>query len=86
MLKPHFSKEFKKEYKKLPLSLQKKFTKQLRFLLENFRHPSLKSRKMSGKNIYEARLDYRHRFIYTIICEEIWFIAIGPHDKGLGKK
>jgi hypothetical protein len=31
----------KKDYKQLPLSVQKKFKKQLRFLAQNLRHPSL---------------------------------------------
>jgi len=86
VLKPHFAEKFEKQYKKLPLPLQKKFTKQMKLLLQDFRHPSLKSRKMQGQEVYEARLDYHNRFIYKIWEDEIWFIAIGPHDEGLGRK
>lgn len=86
MLEPHFSEGFKKQYKKLPLQLQKKFTKQLKLLLQNYKYPSLRAKKMSGYNTYEARLDRHNRFVYMISNQEIWFIAIGPHDEGLGKK
>lgn len=71
---------------KLLKPLKKKFAKQLSFLLKNPYHPSLKSRKMEGKDLFEARLDYHNRFIFKIINGELWFYAIGSHDTGLGKK
>lgn len=86
LLTPVFSPKFKKQYKKLPLILQKKFTKQLKFLVENSRHPSLRIKKMEGTDFFEARLDYHNRFVYKIVVNEIRFYAIGPHDEGLGKK
>ena len=86
VLNPRFLPKFKKQYKKLHPTLKQKFTKQLTLLLENPRHPSLKARKMSGTEDYEARLDKHNRFIYTVVHDEIWFYAIGPHDEGLGKK
>lgn len=86
MLAPHFSQPFKKQYEKLPVQLQKKFTKQLKFLLEDFRHSSLRARKMGGEEKYEARLDQHNRFTYQIVETEVWFLTIGPHDEGLGKK
>lgn len=85
-LKPQFSLKFKKQFEKLHPVLKKKFTKQINLLSRNPRHPSLKARKMGGVETYEARLDKHNRFTYTIISDEIWFLSIGPHDEGLGKK
>lgn len=86
MRKPQFSKVFKKQYKRLPNNLQKKFLKQLKYLLENPNHPSLRSKKMQGREVYEGRVDYHYRFTFQIDKEEIWLLNIGAHDAGLGKK
>ncbi len=86
MYKPYFSENFKKQFSKLPSYLQKKFLKQLKLILTDFHHPSLRSRKMAGTERFEARLDYHQRFTYRISDDEIWFLSIGPHDEGLGKK
>ena len=81
-----FLPKFQKQYKKLHPALRQKFEKQLTLLLKDSRHPSLKARKMSGTEDYEARLDKHNRFVYGITNEEIQFYSIGPHDEGLGKK
>ena len=86
MLQPVLTKDFKKQYRKLPKSTRQKFQKQLRFLLKDFRHPSLRSRKMEGLERFEARIDRRYRFTYMVVGEEVWLLSIGLHDKGLGKK
>ena len=84
-LKPRFSPKFQKRFKKLHPLLKKKFEKQLKLLLENPSHPSLRIRKMQGFDLFEARLDYHNRFIFKIADDEIWFYSIGTHDEGLGK-
>lgn len=86
MFEPHFSENFKKRYKKLPKEVQIKFRKQLKFLISDYRHPSLHAQKKSGEDLYEARVDYHYRFLYSVAESEIWFLTIGPHDEGLGKK
>jgi len=86
LLKPVFTLSFKKQYKKLPSKIQAKFTKQLEFLLSNYRHSSLAAKKMSGLNKYEARIDIHYRFTFEIEEREITFRTIGQHDKGLGKR
>lgn len=82
----HYSENFKEQFKRLPAPLQKKFLKQLKFLLKDFRHPSLRARKMAGFDRFEARIDKGNRFTYTVVGQEVWFLTIGPHDEGLGKK
>ena len=74
------------EYKKLPLNIQKKTDKQIALLLSNYRHPSLRTRKMGGSGLFEARIDIHYRFSFQIAGEEIFILTIGPHDVGLGEK
>lgn len=86
MLRPVLSKDFKKQYQKVSKISRQKFQKQLNFLLKNYHHPSLRSRKMVGLNRFEARIDRQYRFTFTIVGKEIWLLSIGPHDRGLGKR
>lgn len=72
-------------YKKLPLKIQKKTDKQFALLLSNYRHPSLRTRKMGGE-IFEARIDIHYRFTFQVEKENIHVLVVGPHDVGLGKK
>ena len=77
---------FKKSYQKLSSVIQKKFEKQLKFLVENPQYPSLRARKKSGEEVYEARIDRHYRFTYQIGGKTLTLFTIGPHDEGLGKK
>lgn len=85
-IKPVFTPEFKKRYKRLSSAIQRKFAKQLKLLLGNYRHPSLRAKKMAGVNRFEARIDRNYRFTFEIENGEIVLRTIGPHDEGLGKK
>lgn len=73
-------------YQKLPLNIQKKADKQFTFLLTNYRHPSLRTRKMGVASIFEARIDLHYRFTFQIETKDIYILTVGPHDVGLGKK
>ena len=75
-----------KQIEKLPKEIVKKFYKQALYLLDNPRHPSLRSRKMSGLDRYEARIDKSYRFTYEIERDFVILLSVGPHDAGLGKK
>ena len=81
-----FSKKAEKTYKKLPKAIKIKADKQLILLIKNFKHPSLHAKKLQGTIMYEARIDYHYRLIYTIEKIGIRIHALGPHDEGLGKK
>jgi mRNA interferase RelE/StbE len=85
-LTPVFRDSFKRRYKKLPVKIQEKFLKQLGYLTKDYRHPSLRTRKMSNSGIFEARLDFHNRFTFEVSEDEIILRTIGPHDEGLGKK
>lgn len=86
LLEPEFTKKFKKQFKDLPKSLQKRFNQKLPLLLSNPQHPSFRARKMSGIDRFEARLTKHYRFTYAVVGNECWLLTIGPHDEGLGKK
>ena len=84
-MKIHLTKQAESSYRKLPLQIQKKVDKQLALLLSNYRHPSLRARKMGSTGHFEARVDRRYRFTFLVEEEDIYIITVGPHDEGLGK-
>lgn len=81
-----FTNKAEKQFKKLPQTLKNKARKQFHFLLDNYHHPSLHTRKMSGVPYFEARIDRQNRFTFTATEKDILILSIGPHDEGLGKK
>lgn len=80
-----FTRQAERLYKKLPVQIQKKADKQFTNLLPNYRHPSLRTRKMPGTDRFEARIDIHYCFAFITDEENIVILTIGPHDKGLGK-
>ena len=81
-----FSPQAKKQLHKLPLSLRKTLYKQLTLLEMNPRHPSLRTKRLSGYPYFEVRITRGYRFVFDRVQDAIWIIALGPHDEGLGKK
>ncbi|MBI4839431.1 MAG: hypothetical protein HY806_09910 [Nitrospirae bacterium] len=78
------TKAFDKLFLKLPVHLQKKTEKAIRLLVQDFYHPSLHTKKMSGKEeIWEARVDYHYRFTFTVYEETIILRVVGNHDEVL---
>lgn len=75
-----------KQIKKLPDYIKKKVAKQFALLSRDLDHPSLRTKRMSGTSMYEARIDYHYRFTFIIREDEIFIISIGMHDIGLGEK
>ena len=72
-----FPEEFKKTYKKLPLRIQKKFAKQLRFLVANPKHPSLRTHKLNGD--WEFYIDIHYRCFFQPEINKYIFLNIGSH-------
>lgn len=81
-----FSKKAENNYKKLPLKIKLKADKQFLYLLKDYRHPSLRAKKMGGRDIFEARIDIHYRFTFRVAEDEVYILTIGPHDEGLGRK
>lgn len=66
----------------LPVGIQTKFWKQVSFLLQNLRHPSLRAKKYSeSENIWQARVDQNYRFYFRIQKDLYVLLDIRPHPK-----
>ena len=86
-MKVVFTDKFKQQFKRLPKHIQKKSNKQFLLLSQDFRHPSIRAKKVEGfSDVWEGRIDRFYRFVFTIEDEIINVIRIGPHDEALGKK
>ena len=73
--------QFKKNYQKLPQRIQRLTDEKLGFLLENFRHPSLRVKKYKGeKGVWEARITRNYRFTFHIKGDTYVLRKIGTHD------
>lgn len=77
----HRTKEFASLYKKLPADIRKRANNQLRLLLENPRHPSLRLHKIrSYTNLWEISVTMHYRITFEIEGDEYVLRRIGPHD------
>ena len=77
---------FDKGYEKLSIEIQKHCDKQLLILLKNFRHPSLRTKKVQGhNNIWEGRITKSIRFTFQIEEDVYTLRRIGKHDEVLRK-
>lgn len=82
----HLTRKAEKSLKKLDPKIKKKLIKQLLLLEKDFNHPSLYTKKTQDQTLWEARIDFHYRFTFKMDEDNIYIIAIGPHDEGLGKK
>ncbi len=71
--------QVKRDYKKLPRAVQKKFKKQVRFLVENPRHPSLKIHRIRGTDYWEFYIDRSYRCVFRQDGATYYLLAAGPH-------
>lgn len=81
-MKYRFSENFTANLESFPVAMQKKFWKQLKFLLSDIRHPSLRAKKYNEtNNIWQARIDKNIRFYFKIQGETYLLIDIKNHPK-----
>jgi len=71
---------FQKDYKRLPEKIRRKVDKQLVFLGNNPRHPSLNMKKMVGTDLFEVRVDPACRLTLRIKREMVELRRVGTHD------
>ena len=66
----------------LPAGVRKAFFKQVKFLEQNLRHPSLRAKKYDeSQDLWQARVNKDWRF-YFLIQDDIYYIVnIIPHPK-----
>ena len=71
-----------KSFEDAPVSVQKAFNKQIRLLLENLQHPSLRAKKYDEANdVWQARVNRAWRFYFTIEGDIYRLHDIIPHPK-----
>ena len=82
-----FSKRFKKQYKKLPPSHQKRFADRLRLWQDNPAHPLLNHHELVGKlkGMHSINIGGDLRAIYRVVDETIFvYEMIGTHSQLYG--
>lgn len=81
-MKYSFTAKFIRSYRNFPLPSQKKFDKQLKYLLSDVRHPSLKAKKFDELNgIWQARVDRGIRFYFLIQKDSYIILDMQHHPK-----
>ena len=65
-----------------PLHIQKALEKQLRLLVEDLRHPSLRAKKYDeAQDIWQARVTRGWRLYFQIHGDTYVILAVIPHPK-----
>ena len=81
-MRVRFSKKSERALSKAPANIQEKFKKQLRLLLRDLRHPSLRAKKYSESDgVWQARIDDSWRFYFLIEGDTYYLLDIIFHPK-----
>ena len=81
-MKLRFTDRADKDYAVLPPAIRKAFAKQLHFLLNDMRHPSLQTKKYSESlDLWQGRVNRDWRFYFKIEGDEYVIISVVPHPK-----
>jgi len=65
-----------------PPNVRRAFEKQLRFLVDNLQHPSLRAKKYDeSKNLWQARVNRDWRFYFTITADTYCIEDVIAHPK-----
>jgi mRNA interferase RelE/StbE len=69
-------------YLAAPASVRKAFDKQIKLLIENLNHPSLRAKKYGGTDdIWQARVNRNWRLYFRIVGDTYLIVEIIPHPK-----
>ena len=83
-MKLFFSDRFKKDYKLFSDDIRQVINSKLKILSENPLHPSLRTKKIKGKeDIFETSINMHIRMIWNYYEGKILLRTIGEHDKTL---
>ena len=75
---------FKREFKGLPIEIQRMARAKFALFTSNWRHPSLRCHKLEGvtwhgHQVFDLSLTARHRVLLVIDREVIVSFSVGPH-------
>lgn len=77
-----FTQKFLSQYHAAPKIRQRQFDKQLAFLLQDLRHPSLRAKIYDkSRRIWQARVNGGWRFYFQIRRDTYYLLNIKPHPK-----
>ena len=81
-MKADYSERAGRALRSVPLDVRRALFKQVRFLEQNLRHPSLRAKKYDESlDLWQARVNTDWRF-YFLIQDDIYYIVdIIPHPK-----
>ena len=71
---------FLRDYRVLPVEIRKRVDKQLHMLFEDFRHPSLRMKKLGGTDKFEIRISKGYRLTFRLDKDIIELRRVGTHD------
>ena len=71
---------FLSDYRALPIEIRERVEKKLRLLLEDFRHPSLRLKKLKGTDKFEIRISKGYRLTLRFDKEHMELRRVGTHD------
>lgn len=71
---------FLRDYRALPADIRQRVEKQLRLLLEDYRHPSLRLKKLKGTDKFEIRISKGYRLTLRFDKEHMELRRVGTHD------
>ncbi len=81
-MKVQYTPRAERDYDDLPTRIRRAVDKQLGFLLQNIRYPSLQAKKYDEANdIWQARVNDDYRFYFQIVGDTYLIIRITPHPK-----
>jgi len=81
-MKFRFTDKALRDYNALSSSLQARVDKQLGFLLQNLRHPSLRAKKYDEtQDVWQGRVNHDYRFYFRIAGDTYHILSIIPHPK-----
>lgn len=78
-----FHKNFKKQYKKLPNKVQRKFSERLDIFLDNDNHPLLNIHQLQGEGrpLISMNVTGDYRALFVREKESVTFHRIGRHSE-----
>lgn len=83
-MKIYYSEQFAENVQQLSGKMKKVIQRKLEILLENPQHPSLRTKKIKGReNVFEASMTMNIRITWQYFGDGILLRNIGKHDKTL---